>query len=154
MPGGWTPLAPGANVSRRHLVGKINSHRDLVVWQKAMDLAEVAHRLARHLPRPEATAIVFQMTRAAVSVPANIAEGHARGGRKSYANFLTIARGSLMELQTYLLLAARLGYLDVKQSGPALDLVAEISKMLTVLRARVQASGDPAAKQRPLEPVP
>ncbi len=88
-------------------MGKINSHRDLVVWQRAMDLAEIARRLARLLPRPEATAIVFQMAR-------------------------------------------RLGYLDVKQSGPALDLVAEISKMLTVLRARAQASGAPAAERRPL----
>jgi len=77
-----------------------------------------------------------QITRAAASVPANIAEGHARSTRRDYANFLAIAKGSLMETETFLMLALRLGYLSKEQATPTLVLITEISKMLTSLRHR------------------
>lgn len=86
--------------------------------------------------------MVSQVTRAVASVPANIAEGHARGSRKDYAHFLAVAKGSLMETETFLMLALRLNYLTEDQSRPALTLVTEISKMLTSLRSRLLARGD------------
>ena len=116
---------------------KVASHRDLKVWQKGMDLAEEAYRLAKMLPTTEEYRLTGQLLRAAASVPANIAEGHARGTRKDYANFVNIARGSLAETETFLLLAVRTGLLKENQAATALGLTTELGKMLTVLRQRL-----------------
>jgi four helix bundle protein len=118
-------------------VPKIGSHRDLVVWQKAMDLTVEVYRLSKRFPRDEIYRLISQITRAAASVPANIAEGHARSTARDYANFLSVAKGSLMETETYLMLSVRLGYLTPEAAAPALILVTEISKMLTSLRSRL-----------------
>lgn len=116
---------------------KIESHRDLLVWQKAMDLTVQIYRLAARFPATETYRLVGQITRAAASVPANIAEGHARSTRRDYANFLAIAKGSLMETETFLMLALRLAYLSEGQADSTLTLITEISKMLTSLRHRL-----------------
>jgi four helix bundle protein len=92
-------------------MSRIESHRDLIVWQKAMDLVVEVYRLANMFPKSETYSLVSQMTRAAASVPANIAEGNARGTLKEHAYFLSISKGSLMETETYLLLAIRLNYI-------------------------------------------
>ena len=92
-------------------MSKIESHRDLLVWQKAMDLAVQIYRLASLFPQNEIYRLTSQITRAAASVPANIAEGHTRGSRKDYAHFLVIAKGSLMETETFLMLSVRLSYI-------------------------------------------
>ena len=118
-------------------MAKIESHRDLIVWQKGMDLAVLTYQLAERFPKNERYRLVAQVTRAAASVPANIAEGHARGTAKDYANFLAIAKGSLMETETFLMLAVRLRYLDENEAKPALSLITEISKMLTSLRNKL-----------------
>lgn len=86
----------------------VRSYRDLTVWQKGMTLAATVYRLTRRLPKYEEYRISSQMVRAATSVPANIAEGHGRGTRKDYAKFVSTAKGSLAELETFLLLAADL----------------------------------------------
>ena len=70
---------------------KIESHRDLLVWQKGMDLVEAVYALADGFPREERFGLVQQMTRASVAVPANLAEGHARGTRRDYGHFVSIA---------------------------------------------------------------
>jgi four helix bundle protein len=80
----------------------ITSYRDLQVWQRAMELATAVYQLAKFMPNREEYRLTGQMLRAAASVPANIAEGHMRGTRKDYANFVNIARGSLAELETFL----------------------------------------------------
>ncbi|HEX2203598.1 MAG TPA: four helix bundle protein [Longimicrobium sp.] len=116
----------------------IGSHRDLMVWRKAMDLAVEVYRLSRSFPRDEIYRLTSQLTRAVASVPANIAEGHAHASTREYANFLSIAKGSLMETETFLMLSVRLGYLTAESAAPALSLVTEISKMLTSLRSRLQ----------------
>jgi four helix bundle protein len=85
----------------------INSFRDLEVWRKGMDLATETYRLAKLMPKTEEFRITSQILRAAASVPANIAEGHTRGSRREYAQFVSIARGSLAETETFLLLAIR-----------------------------------------------
>jgi four helix bundle protein len=117
---------------------RINSHRDLVVWQKAMDLAVDVYRLTQGFPKSEMYGLTGQIRRAAASVPANIAEGHARGTTKDYTHFLCIAKGSLMETETFLMLSVRLGYLTEEASASTLALITEISKMLTALRSRLR----------------
>ena len=115
----------------------IRSHRDLVVWQKSMDMVVQVYRLSGRFPREEGYRLTAQVTRAAASVPANIAEGHARSTAKDYAHFLSIAKGSLMETETFLMLAVRLDYLTGDDADPTLALIAEISKMLTAIRTRL-----------------
>lgn len=115
----------------------IGSHRDLIVWQKAMDLVVLVYELSRQFPKTEEYRLTSQLTRAIVSVPANIAEGKERSTARDFANFLAIAKGSLMEAETLLMVAIRLGYLSDDRANPALDLLTEVSKMLTVLRKRI-----------------
>jgi four helix bundle protein len=116
---------------------KVASHRELRVWQMAMDLTEQVYQISARFPAIETYRMAMQLTRAAISVPANIAEGNARGSRKDYAHFLGIAKGSLMEAETYVLLAIRLKYLSEEEARPLLALVTDISKMLTSLRSRL-----------------
>jgi four helix bundle protein len=113
------------------------SHRDLVVWQKSMDLAVQIYQLTGQFPKNETYRLTSQITRAAASIPANIAEGNARGSRRDYAKFLAIAKGSLNETETFLLLAIRLGYVRESEAAATLSLITEIGKMLTTLRARL-----------------
>jgi len=88
----------------------IKSYRDLVVWQKAMDLVTEIYRVSREFPKDEIFGLTGQMRRAAVSVPSNIAEGYGKSSRKEYIFFLTHARGSLLELETQILIAGNLTY--------------------------------------------
>lgn len=115
----------------------VRSHRDLKVWNKAMDLTVEIYRLSASFPADERYRLVAQITRSAASVPANIAEGNARGTARDYANFLAISKGSLMETETFLILALRLSYIDTSNAASALSLITQISKMLTALRARL-----------------
>ena len=115
----------------------VRSHRDLVVWQKAMDLVDMIYVLARSLPPEENYGLRSQMTRASVSVPANIAEGSARTTSKDFANFLSNARSSVMELETLLTVARRQDFVPQSEYGSALAMITEVSKMLTSLRRRV-----------------
>ncbi|MBE9208466.1 four helix bundle protein [Nostoc sp. LEGE 06077] len=117
---------------------KIESYRDLIVWQKSMDMAVQIYEFTTNFPATETYRITSQITRAAVSVPTNIAEGHGRSSSKNdYAHFLAISKGSLMETETLLMLSTRLNYLTAKQADPTLSLITEISKMLTTLRYRI-----------------
>jgi four helix bundle protein len=120
----------------------IQSHRDLIVWQKAMDLVVEIYRHADKFPKTETYRLVSQITRAVASVPANIAEGHARSSPKEFAQFLSIAKGSLMETETFTMLAIRLGYLTNEDAAGTLGLITEISKMLTALRMRIKEKGE------------
>lgn len=104
-----------------------------------MDLVVLVYELSRAFPKAEEYRLTSQLTRAIVSVPANIAEGKERSTAKDFANFLAIAKGSLMESETLLTVAVRLGYLENQEVKPALDLLTEVSKMLTVLRRRISA---------------
>ena len=117
---------------------RIGSYRDLVVWQRAMTLAERVYELTRGYPRDELFGLTSQTRRSAVSVPANIAEGHGRGTRAAYANFVRIARGSLRELETHLLLAQRLSLADYDQIDAMLADADEIGRMLHALINRLQ----------------
>ena len=102
-----------------------------------MRLAADAYRLTRRLPKQEEYRMTSQIIRAAASVPANIAEGHGRGTRKDYAHFVSIARGSLAELETFVLLAQSLDLAESDQCEAVLELSAEVGRMLTSLRERL-----------------
>lgn len=115
----------------------VSSHRDLIVWRKGMDLVVTIYQISAQFPRVEAHRLVDQITRAAVSVPANIAEGHARASKREFARFLAIAKGSAMEVETYLTVAVRLEYVSESEASPAFALITEVSKMLTALRKRM-----------------
>ena len=115
-----------------------NSCEDLIVWQKAMDLTTEIYRLIKFLPREETYALSDQMRRAAVSIPSNIAEGHGRNSNKEFANFLSIARGSLTELRTQIQICHRLKYFSEAESEIALNLCIEIYKILNIFISKLR----------------
>ena len=119
-------------------MGIIRDYRDLIVWQRAMQLAEASHSLASSFPRTGTSGLGDQLRRSAISIPANIAEGHGRRHRAEYLSHLGVARGSLMEVQTHLELARRLDFADPARIDTALSLCDEISRMLTTLRRRLE----------------
>ena len=111
----------------------LSSYRELIVWQKSIDLTEKIYSVTRDYPAEEKFGIISQMRRAAASIPANIAEGQARMTRGEFLQSLGIARGSLAELETFLVLSDRLGFLTTTLSETILNDCVEISKMLNSL---------------------
>jgi four helix bundle protein len=116
----------------------IRSYQDLAIWKKAMELVVQVYHLTRRFPREEMHGLTSQMRRAAVSIPTNIAEGWGRGSRKEYIQFLRIARGSLLELETLLAISRSLRYLSQEDMQTTLALVEEISRMLSGLIASLK----------------
>jgi four helix bundle protein len=116
----------------------ITCYRDLDVWQRAMEVVECCYRLSEGFPRAEEFGLRGQMRRAAVSVPSNIAEGHGRTTTGEYLQQLSIARGSLMELETHVLIAGRLGYIPQNDVTRVLELTSEVSRMLASLAVRLR----------------
>ena len=112
----------------------IQGFRELRVWQSGMELVVAVFELTRTLPKSEIYGLSSQLQRAAVSVPANIAEGHARNHLKEYLQFLSIARASLAEVATYLELIERLSYAHPERTQPLLDLTASLNRQLLALR--------------------
>jgi four helix bundle protein len=112
----------------------IQSHRDLIVWQRGMELVEQVYNLSKSFPGDERFGLASQLRRAAVSVPANIAEGNARDSTKEYLHFLAIAVGSLAEVETYLDLVIRLGYGGREQVASIDSVLAEERRMLRGLQ--------------------
>ena len=112
----------------------IASYRDLTVWQRAMDLVALVYKLTADLPREETYGLSSQMQRAAVSIPSNIAEGHARESTKEYLRYLLISRGSMAELETQLLLCQKLHFLSKEAVENALIISDEIGRMIRGLQ--------------------
>jgi four helix bundle protein len=108
----------------------LRSYRDLLVWQKAIELAVLIYRLSEGFPRAEVYGLTSQIRRASVSVPSNIAEGYGRGSRKEYLQFLYVAQGSLKELETQTILSQRLNYATAAQADRILSESEVIGKML------------------------
>jgi four helix bundle protein len=99
----------------------IKSYQDLEVWQKAMNWVVTSYGLSKLFPKTEVYGLASQLQRAAVSIPANIAEGHQRRHSREYLQHLSIAYGSLAELQTHIFIAKRLKYIDEKQVDQILE---------------------------------
>ena len=114
-------------------------YRRLIVWQKAMAAAKAVYVLVPMLPREEAFGMRSQITRAVVSIPANIAEGWTRESPRERANHLSIAHGSLSETETLLTLCEEIGWFAEEQTTQARGLLDEVSKMLATMRRNLRA---------------
>ncbi|TPK61728.1 four helix bundle protein [Mesorhizobium sp. B2-4-19] len=115
------------------MTGKINSYKDLIVWQQAMDLAVATYSLTKTWPKEELYGLTSQIRRPATSIPANIAEGYGRDNRGSYQQFLRIAQGSLKEFETHLQIAERIGLAAHDQAHQMLLATEGLGKMLRQL---------------------
>ena len=113
---------------------KATHYKDLIVWQKGMELAKAVYKLTARFPSEERFGLIAQMRRAAVSVPSNIAEGQARQGTREFLQFLSLAMGSLAELDTQSLLCVELNYCKKEDLAEILRLVADLSRMIRALR--------------------
>lgn len=116
----------------------IQSYQDLDVWQRGMNLAELAYRLTRKFPKEELFGMTSQIRRSAASIPANIAEGWGRQGSKEFQQFIRIAQGSLRELETHLLLSQRVKICPKEEIKPLLDEATILSKQLVSLSRSLQ----------------
>ena len=105
------------------------SYRDLLVWQKGIDLCELIYRASTEFPRYELYGLTSQIRRAAVSVPSNIAEGAGRITKGEFIQAIGHARGSLLEIETQLIISRRLGYLENKRSQDLLETANEVGKL-------------------------
>ena len=109
----------------------VRTYKELVAWQKGMALVKAVYDLVKQFLKAEQYRLVYQLTRAAVSVPSNIAEGFGRATNKDFAHFLSQARGSLFEVETQLLIAKDLGFVD--EVTPELELSTELGKIINGL---------------------
>jgi four helix bundle protein len=122
--------------------GEIRSFRDLVAWQQAMELCKCVYSLSALFPDAERFGLTSQVRRAVVSVPSNIAEGYSRRSRHDYIRFLDIARSSLAEVQTQVMLAGELGMVSTEQSRPSLEKADSCSRVLFGLIRSLEDRGD------------
>jgi len=111
---------------------EVRSYRDLRVWQAGIELVEAVYRVTQCFPKSEVYGLASQMRRAAVSVPSNIAESHAREHLKEYLHHISMAQGSIAELDTQIEIACRLDYIDIETSQ-------EIAQQSRVVRAQLYA---------------
>jgi four helix bundle protein len=114
------------------------SYKDLVAWRKAMELVGEIYRMTQGFPQKELYGLTSQLRRAAVSVPSNIAEGQGRLSKGEFHQFLGHARGSLMEVETQVLIAQDLGYLDKTSTEKLLEKAAELGRVLNGLLASLK----------------
>lgn len=119
-----------------------DSYRDLIAWKKAMELVIDIYQATRLFPRDELYGLTNQLRRAAVSVPSNIAEGQARFSSKEFHHFLSQARGSLVEIETQLMIAQTLGYLSPVEGERLLQQSAELGRVLNGLIGSIKQSAD------------
>ena len=112
----------------------LKHYRELIAWQKAMDLVTVVYETTSSFPNREMFGLTNQLRRAAVSVPSNIAEGQARQTTKEFLHFLSIAIGSLQEVETQMIIASRLDYLEETKVGRVLEASGEVSRLICGLR--------------------
>lgn len=123
---------------------KVTSYRDLLIWQQSMELVTETYDLTRSWPKEELFGLTSQVRRAAVSVPANIAEGYGRESRASYLNFLRIAQGSLKELETLFEVAVRVGLDSEERVKARLHKCASVGKLLKLLIRKLSEDRQPA----------
>jgi len=117
----------------------VQNYRELLAWQKAMDLAELCYEKTRTFPSEEKFGLISQIRRASVSVPANIAEGQGRFHTREFLNHLSMARGSLLEVETLLELSCRVGYLPKEDLARMFDVSSEVGRILSGLRRSLEA---------------
>jgi four helix bundle protein len=138
------------------LCRRISSFRDLVVWQRSVELSVVVYRLTESFPRHERNGLIQELRKTSRSVAYNIAEGHQRHTTREFRRFLDIALGSQAELETQLRIASRVGYLGNDDSACVLSLCDEVGRLLRGLSKALQrrAAADPRDSAAALDPSP
>jgi len=121
----------------------IKGYQDLEVWQKAMDLVVICYQATKNFPKSEVYGLTSQLQRAAVSIPANIAEGRERKYSKEFIQHLSIAYSSLAELETHIQIAQRLDYISSDKTKGLLEITGEIGRMLNGLRKSIEKRNAP-----------
>jgi four helix bundle protein len=116
---------------------KTQSYKDLIVWQKSIDLAKIVYRLTAKFPAEEKFGIVAQMRRASISIPSNIAEGQARHTTGEFVQFISHSEGSVAELDTQLILSVELKFCESTAAAPCVELADEVRRMLNALRRQL-----------------
>ena len=122
--------------------GQIRSFRDLVAWQKAIELCKGVYAISATFPDAERFGLTSQIRRAAVSIPSNIAEGYGRRRTKDYIRYLDMARASLYEVDTQLVLARELGFAEKNELEPLMTLLNEAGRILSGLIASIERTGE------------
>jgi four helix bundle protein len=117
---------------------EVKSYKDLEVWQKAMDLVVKCYQTTKGFPKSEVYGLASQLQRAAVSIPANIAEGRERKYSKEFVQHLSIAYSSLAELETHIQIAQRLNYISSVEMEKLLGKTSEIGRMINGLRKSIE----------------
>lgn len=125
----------------------VQSYRDLDVWQVGMDIARLVHRQTKQFPKDELYGLVSQMRRAGVSIPSNVAEGHARLSTGDFHRHVSIALGSLAELETQLILSTDFEYLGLEARDAALEKCGQLGRQLRALAKSLEAKLQ--AKKKP-----
>lgn len=123
----------------RNIQKKVLSHKDLIVWQKSMDLVSGVYKITKKFPDDERFGLTSQMRRSAVSIPSNIAEGRVRRTTKDYIHFLHVALGSSVELDTQLDIALRENFIQNVDYNEISPLIGEVSRMLSGLISSLNA---------------
>jgi four helix bundle protein len=126
----------------------VKTFKDLVVWQEAMNLVEMIYLHTRTFPKEEVYGLTSQIRRAAVSIPINVAEGNGRKSRKEYLQFLSIANGSVAELETQILIAERLNFLSKEKIEQLLTQLQSVGRLLSGLRKSLAPSPHPLISKR------
>ncbi len=121
-------------------MGKVNSYKELIVWQKLIDLVVHIYELLKLFPENEKFALSQQIKKSSISIPSNIAEGWGRKTEKSFDYFLSVTRGSLYELQTQVLIAAKLNYISMDDSTDIDNKIDEIGKMTNALMKKLKTN--------------
>lgn len=127
---GWEDVLPAHIVAESRAVRGIQSYEDLRVWQNAIALCESVYTLTRSFPASEQFGLISQLRRASVSIPSNIAEGWGRGTRADYVRFLRVARGSLFEVRTQLIIARRVELCSPEATEAPLRAVDDVRRLL------------------------
>jgi four helix bundle protein len=122
-------------------MGEIKSYKDLLIWQKGIEIVTATYKLTRSFPNEELFALSNQLKRASISIPSNIAEGYGRNTEKSFSHFLDISRGSLFELETQLTIAKKLNFItDENLYNQITSLIDEESKMINAFTKKLKAN--------------
>lgn len=115
----------------------MHNYKEMKIWQKARKLVKEVYKISKKLPKEELYGLTSQIRRAVISVPANIAEGAGRGTDRDFCHFLDIARGSLFELDTLLILSSDLEYVSEEELNPVFESINEIIKMMVSFQSRL-----------------
>jgi len=131
------------------MANSVKSFHDLVAWQKSMELVTEIYKVSQKFPKEEMFGLTSQIRRAAVSIPSNIAEGRGKSSKGEFQQFLYHARGSLAEVETQLILATNLGYLEKQEISHIMDLISRVGRLLHGLLSAIK---NPKPKTQNPEP--